>query len=131
MAKCKYLSDIGVSDDDIVANYCSEDDDPRQERWIKQREEYGFDDRETWSLDITIFQFLYTRLMMYKEIGGQVVDLSYHKFNYDGNEVSLGDAINIIINECKRMIQAEFLNRTRFDPKIWTLLGDIMPALWW
>lgn len=43
-------------------------DDPRQEEWKKQREEKGFDDTETWSLDTTIVDFILPRLKRFKEL---------------------------------------------------------------
>lgn len=78
----RYLNDIGIeSIDSCVFN--SEDRDGDNDRlnyFLKQREEYGFDDRETWSLDYTSAGWLYSHLLMYKEIGGEVVDLNFHKF---------------------------------------------------
>lgn len=43
-------------------------DDKRQDRWKKQRETYGFDDRDTWNLDITMVELLYERLRMFEEV---------------------------------------------------------------
>lgn len=42
-------------------------DDPRLEKYAKQREERGFDDTETWSLSTTIAKILIPRLKVFKE----------------------------------------------------------------
>ena len=44
------------------------DDEIRNQKWEKEREECGFDERETWNLDFTFFCWLYERLMKYKEV---------------------------------------------------------------
>lgn len=41
--------------------------DERQVKWDKQREERGCDDTETWSLFTTISDFIYPRLIAFKE----------------------------------------------------------------
>ena len=56
-------------------------DSDRQKRWDAQRSEYGFDDRETWSLDFTASTWLHSHLCMFKDIGGEIVDLNFHSFD--------------------------------------------------
>ena len=41
--------------------------DERHVKWDKQRQERGFDDTETWSLFTTISDFIYPRLLAFKE----------------------------------------------------------------
>jgi hypothetical protein len=41
--------------------------DNRQDKWKSQREKYGFDSRETWSLFTTIAFFIYPRLIYFKD----------------------------------------------------------------
>lgn len=47
----KYLDDIGVTQRPDTWN----EDDVRQEQWVKEREEYGFDERETWALNFSFY----------------------------------------------------------------------------
>ena len=42
--------------------------DSRQEEWKEQREKYGFDERELWSLKTTIAAFVYPRLKHFSEV---------------------------------------------------------------
>lgn len=80
----KYLDEIGYSGSKICLYNTEEREDPkesdRQERWDKEREEYGFDNRETWALDFTAATWLHDHLKMYIELGGEIVNLSFHTF---------------------------------------------------
>lgn len=42
--------------------------DNRRNQWYRQRKKYGFDNRELWSLDMTIAEFALPRLKRFKEI---------------------------------------------------------------
>lgn len=79
----RFLNEIGIKDDHICAPSTTDDDNgsERMELFIKEREEYGFDQRETWSLDFTAALWLYEHLKMYKEKAGEIVNLSFHRFN--------------------------------------------------
>lgn len=87
----KYLKDIGINIKDGCVpggGDVSTLTDERADRLNKQIEEYGFDDRETWNLNFTSACWLYEHLMMFKEIGGEVVDLSFYKFTVDTVELN-------------------------------------------
>lgn len=50
---------------------CSKDMPPNDERqllWAQQRQDRGFDDTETWGLNITIAQFIVPRLKTFREL---------------------------------------------------------------
>ena len=49
-------------------------------RYFKQRLTYGFDDRETWSLDTTSAIWLYEHIRMLEEVGGKIVDYECNYF---------------------------------------------------
>lgn len=42
--------------------------DERRYKWYRQRKKWGFDDRETWSLDFTIAKFVLPRLKRFREL---------------------------------------------------------------
>ena len=133
--RCKYLENIGVSPENYGTNFCDKSD-HRWKRWKKQRKKYGFDDRETWCLEYTFYQWLYTRLTMYKKIAGKTIDLEWHKVNYtpkgsdESIELTEKQAIDIIRKEAKRMILTED-DTERFNPNIMRLFYDILPFLGW
>ena len=62
----KYLDDILPKGKTPYDFEC--DDEIRNQKWEKEREQYGFDERETWNLDFTFFCWLYERLRKYKEV---------------------------------------------------------------
>ena len=97
----KNKDDLGLDIKNYGTNFIDESKDDRREKWKEQREEYGFDERELWNLDMTFVQWLYSHLMMYKEKASQIIDLSYHKVEWENKEITLEDAIDKIINIAK------------------------------
>jgi len=51
-------------------------DDDRQDFWKEQKEKYGFDERELWSLYSRIALFIYPRLKMYSEIQSRPIGMT-------------------------------------------------------
>lgn len=134
MQKCKYLDDIGLKINEYGTNFMP-DDDHRADSWNKDRYEYGFDVRETWNLDITFIEWIYTRLMMYKE--RTCVDLNVHKISYkkDGIKIKLtqAEAIDRILELAKeilvnRSVDNNVKENKKEICKIWTKLICLM---WW
>ena len=126
----KYLDDIGVTKN----CYMFSTDDPRQPIWDKEKEEYGFDERETWALDFAFYCWLYEHLKMYVDVN--CVDLTYHKFEYEGEVLTQEECINRMLKGC----EAYFQNDYQWDiseedkkivddiTKIWAI---VWPAMWW
>jgi len=126
----KYLSDIGIKEENLPWN--SNPDDSRQEEWIKEKEEYGFDERDTWSLDYTIALLIYPRLKMYNEIN--CIDTSSHKFEFENNKYTEQECIDKILEGLKLYLIKNFDLTKEEDKKIqdsMILLGIIWRSLWW
>ena len=128
----KYLDDIGEDYSWVWKPEGSE----RDETFEREREIYGFDSRETWSLDYVFYMWLYERLKMFVEIGGQVVDLNYHKFDFKGKEYTQLELINMMIERLESYFKKEDLfvsSEEEYEPikeigEIWAL---VLPAMWW
>lgn len=127
----KYLNDIGVGDNPMILD----SEDPRWEEWNEEIAELGFPSYETWALDLFFYAWLYERLKMYLEIN--CVDLTYHKFEFDGNTYTQAELIDQMIygcelallqdRNCKRLTEKE--EKVIEDvPWIW---ATVMPAMWW
>lgn len=130
MQKCKYLDDLGIPINEYGTNFMS-DDDPRKEDWSKERKEYGFDNRETWNLDRIFIEWIYTRVMMYKEY--TIVATSFHKITYKGNEITQGQAMDKILELAKEILldmdnNKLFYNNSREICDIWK---EVLPYMWW
>lgn len=129
----KYLKDIGVKEDEMSQNWLP--DEKRQVKWEKQRQKYGFDEREIWSLDITYCMWLYERLMMFKDINKleNTTKNKYGKYKYTEYE-----CVCFILECLKAYIKAKpYLIGQKINNKIYKnmrkahkLLGHILPILW-
>ena len=127
----KYLNDIGVGDNPMILD----SEDPRWKEWNEEIAEFGFPSYETWALDLFFYAWLYERLKMYLEVN--CVDLTYHKFEFDGNTCTQAELIDQMIygcelallqdRTCKRLTEKE--EKAIEDvPWIW---ATVMPAMWW
>lgn len=144
--KHKYLDDIGANYNWV---YGIENSD-RDKRFEEQRKIYGFDERETWDLDGTFYMWLYERLKMYVEIGGQIVDLNYHKFTFKGKEYTQLELINMMLERLEYYFKEDAIDnkmdeyrkqgmdiveadKKAYEPvmeigEIWAI---ILPSMWW
>ncbi len=125
----KFLDDIGVDDRPDTWN----GNDKRQERWKEERDTYGFDERETWSLDYSFHLWLYERLKRYIEVAN--IDFDYHKFEYNGTEYTQGQLIDMMIDRLQfsfgkgyKMYDDKQYEYVSEIEKIWAI---VMPAMWW
>lgn len=110
MQRNKYLDNLGIPIEKYVTNFIS-DDDKRNEIWNEQRKEYGFDSRECWNLDQTFIQWLYSHLMMYLENVDGIINLEYHKFEFDGKEYTQREAIEFIIERLKDSLVHDYTDK--------------------
>lgn len=126
----KYLDDIGITKN----CYMFSTDDPRQPIWDKEKEEYGFDARETWDLDFTFYCWLYERLKMYVDVN--CIDLTVHKFEYEGEKLTQEECIDRMIKGCELYFKYDGVwdiadndwKAINDVAKIWAI---VLPAMWW
>lgn len=139
----KYLEDLEISYYDTYHGLCMETNDKghkdgRRQYWHEQRQIYGFDERKTWNMDYSMKQDLYETLMMYKETGGQVICLDYHKFTYKDKEYTQGELIDKILEGLKLDFKLGMYDKKRDNPEIaekindvWYIYALIQHCLWW
>ena len=129
--KRKFLDEIGCEDRWDRWEYGG----GRGERFKAQREEWGFDARETFALNWNFYQWLYERLIVYRDVGGEVVDLTFNKFEWKGEERTQLELINLLISELKWAISDEANIYKDEDcarvQEIGELWAVILPAMWW
>ena len=125
----KYLEEI-IHRTEIFGYY--DDTDDRHGRWDNQIKEYGFCDIETWDLDKAFAQIIYERLMMYLECASDVVDLSQPTIEVLNVELTLKDAIEFTIWECKNAIKATDPDAyTKTMDIVWQMMSKMHRYLWW
>ena len=107
------------------------DDEIRNQKWKKEAEEYGFDERETWNLDFTFFCWLYERLKRYKEIN--CVDLSCKIVKVNDEEKNLGEWIDIMINNAEALILLDMCSEENIKLAEFTIeiFKQTIFYLWW
>ena len=129
MQRNKYLDDLRIPIEEYGTNFVK-DNGRRSRKWKKERKIYGFDNRETWNLDSTFAEWLYSRLMMYKEVN--IVDLTHYKFIFEGKEYTQIEAIDHICEACKGYLldRNNDKNIIRLQ-RATKLFADILPVMWW
>lgn len=133
MKKNKYLDDLGLEREKYGVNGTYKKEDDRYVTFKEQKKTYGFTEIETWALGYHFAEWLYSRLMMYKEVA--CVKLDYHKFDYKGVEYTqeeLIDRMILLLGEylkCEhRCILPDCEEKLQEAAEIWAI---VLPAMWW
>ena len=104
----------------------------RDEMWEDQRREYGFDERETWSLDATFFYWLYERLRMFNEVN--CINTEFHTFEINGKKLTQQECIDIMIAKCKDYITHQGVDDNysyNLKNEILDIWKECIHAMWW
>lgn len=105
------------------------DDDKRKKRYRKQRKKRGFDDTETWSLDLTIVKFVLPRLKRFYEVADDVIEIDYHEgFREAIEEMIEGFEIMVGPDYCCLHPDSEEYNKVE---NAWDKLSEYHALLWW
>lgn len=127
----KFLDDIGFDLD------WGTDGDKRNSIWAEQREKYGVDERDTWNLDITMMALLYERLMLYKKVANEIIDLEFHEieveYNGESNTLTLLDWIDRLLEMLEHYLTSNtVLEEEEYSShKIWTYWSQLSAYMWW
>jgi hypothetical protein len=128
----KYIDELGIKFEDTPPGLNS--DDNRQETWKNQREKYGFDERETWSLDYSFKLWLYERLCMFNDVN--IIDTTYNTFEYEGKTLTFQECIDRMLEGLKLdlTLPENSSDRKQHEKEI----NDVLPIfalcfnkLWW
>lgn len=120
MKKNKYLDDLGIKRKDY--NYYNIRNLKRKLKLLNQRRKYGFDETEVWNLDLTYIEWLYSHLMMYKEINhcdlkAPVNKISYHTQECKLKDITMEEALDFMITELATYLKSVYLEEgLSFEP---------------
>lgn len=93
------------------------------------------DVRDTWNMDSALAAWLYERLRFFQEEASQIVDLHFHKFEIDGEELTEMQCIERMIEDCKVLILSddyeEYEEMVAAKDDLFKVLSKIYFALWW
>ena len=119
--------------------------DKRADKWKKERKKCGgWDERSSWGLSTFMVEQIYTWLKIYMDHADRFVDLSFHKFDIDGKQLTQRECILQVISDIEFWFSNNDADEKEFaiykelvaqaQTKIeeaFKILGIIMPALWW
>lgn len=132
----RYLKEIGIELKETPWGWNKGDS--REKYWSEEIYEDGFDERETWDLNFTMNLLLYERLCKYKEITKGIVNLSFHTFKYNEEELTQEECIDKILEGLKLELTLEPFDKKRKEQEvidkiksIWKIYDLIKYALWW
>lgn len=97
----KFLDDIGYVDE--LAGI--ENDGAYGGRFAKQQKIYGFDDRDTWNLHITMVKLLYERLKMYDKVN--IVDTSFHTIEHNNQVLTMQDVLELMVDLAEEVLTSD------------------------
>ena len=134
----RYLEELGIEIKNTPWGW-EDSDKARNKIWKEEREEDGFDERETWSLDFTMNLLLYERLCKYKEIASKVVNLKFHIFTFNGEELTELECIDRMIEGLKYDLTLDPYDDKRKNDEhikerienVWKLYDLCKYSLWW
>lgn len=133
----KILDELGAQGAQGTWNMV-EDTDERHPAWAVERDIYGFDSRDTWSLDSTMMELLYERLVMFKKRSYDMVDLSSSLVKIDGEVRSVDNVLDELIELSRTVI----VNQNSSDPmneaevhavakRVWSIWTQAFQSFWW
>lgn len=126
----KYLDQIGIKRKD------------RPEGWNKplkraikcwfERRIYGFDSRETYSLDFSWRMWLYEHLKMFRKCAGPVIDMTEKKITYNGELYSQLELIDMLIDKLEHWLKDDTDGFSEpYVPEIEQIWAAVCPYMWW
>lgn len=148
-----YLDQIGyksisdkILDENDPYNYNAD----RAKRIIAEKEKYGFDYSDTWSLDRTMLEQLYERLKMYLFEADKIIDLSYHTYVFEDKEFNQKELIELMIQKAEKVLKSgisdvdDFVLDYDFDEEdrrerelvkeendVWAIWSLVHREMWW
>lgn len=131
-----YLKKIGAENTYAAdMDEAEEEQDKRHILWHCQRAIYGFDERETWDLDSCFYAWLYEHIKMYLEKADKIINLEFHKFEYEGTTYTQKELLEQICEIIEYYFSDSFDDLEEADwnyvhniEKMWAV---VMPAMWW
>ena len=99
-----------------------------------QRRTRGWSDDETWNLDCEFIKWVNSRFKKYKEKASKIVDLEFHRFEYDGKEYTQLELIDKVIKLSNEYIDTNLLSEDKLNSikdEIFDIFKLIFWTMWW
>lgn len=112
---------------------------PDKLQFPHSEEDYpDFDQRDTFCMDQTLAAWLYERLRYFQDHVSTVINLDYHTFEIDGEELTQRQCIDRMVEDCAVMLKSgiwesddnwEKTDATKND--LFKVLSKVYWAMWW
>lgn len=121
------LEIIGLKEYGVA--FCDDPADERQEQWKKEREEWGFDSRETWCLDKMFAEWLFSRLWMHKLARAHNYEANY--FCLHDQPQTIYSCIDEVLDKTKEYLTGDYpmFEDAKYLMEASHLFGKILPIL--
>lgn len=99
-----------------------------------QRRTRGWSDDETWNLDCEFIKWVNSRFKKYKEKASKIVDLEFHRFEYEGKEYTQLELIDKVIKLSNEYIDTNLLSEDKLNSikdEIFDIFKLIFWTMWW
>ena len=99
-----------------------------------QRRARGWPDDETWHLNYDFIKWANSRFKKYKEKASKIVDLEFHRFEYEGKEYTQLELIDKVIKLSNEYIDAGLLSEDKLNlvkDEIFDIFKLIFWTMWW
>lgn len=126
-----FMERLGLKRHQYGTNFCYGID-KRRKQWRRERQLFGFDNRETWNLNHLFIEWLYSHLIMFNKVN--IIDTSYYKFEWQGKEITHQEAIDLIVKACKKYLKDVDEEHPEYFQEVCDLMplwGMILPHMWW
>ena len=90
-----------------------------------------FDPRDTFNLDCTMLMWLYERLRYMQDVAAQTVDFEWHKFEIDGEELTLLECIGRMVDCCRALLSTEHDEPPKRGDQYKDILFKILAKVFW
>lgn len=144
----KYLDELDLEESNKACIFNTdvvEEDSERRQWYEDQRQTFGFDSRETWSMDFTLVSWLYEHLCWYRDYAP--IDLTFYSFEiprwntkkcraykHKTETVNQGRAIDLILINLTFFMESDITQEDEAYARLYyamRILAEIIPALWW
>lgn len=128
----EFLEKLGIGKDNIPQNW-GRLFDKRRRKWYFQRKKYGFDERDTWDLNVSLPQMIYERIKLFDEITEEFIDKEFHKEQYRGQTITMQEGINLMLAALETNLKSEYNSEEAYEAyrEFLELYMIFHPYLWW
>ena len=140
--KHKYLKEIGVTpiEENFILHKFSIKDTLRYRKYLKKYKKIGVFPQQTWDMPIALLQWFYEVTSEYVEEASKIVDLNFHKLEYNGKEYTQLELIHLFLNKVKYILvngdelfltQEASNNEDTLIQEVYDIWSVLSPHMWW